>query len=259
MSTHAASAVRSAVADLGDISLAALVEQAGLQTRVDTKFIVYPAVLTALIRDLGDDVKVLDIEGRRQFRYSSTYFDTEGWRTYRDHLQGRRLRFKARTRHYVDSDLCMFEVKLEGARGCTEKLRTPHSPRAAHTLTPAARTHLRSVLADAGIREPGPLEPRLLTQYRRATLVHAGREARVTVDSDLVCSGGHGTRSVLTDRVLLEVKTATERDPILAALGRLGVRPVSVSKYCAGVALLHPEVPSHPWRAVLRRHFATAA
>jgi hypothetical protein len=33
------------------------------------------------------------------------------------------------------------------------------------------------------------------------------------------------------------------------------VRPVSVSKYCVGVALLHPEVPANPWQRMLRRNF----
>jgi hypothetical protein len=259
VSGHAASAVRGCVAELDAVSLPELVAHAGLQTRVDTKFIVYPSVLTALVRHLGDEVRVLEIDGLRQFRYASTYFDTEQWRTYRDHVQGRRLRFKARTRHYVDSDLCMFEVKLEGVRGSTEKLRTPHAAERSHTLTPSALAHLDAVLERAGIRPAGSLEPVLLTAYRRTTLVHASRPVRLTIDADLACSGEPGTVTALADRVLLEVKTTTERDPVLRAIQRLGVRPLSVSKYCAGVALLHPEVPRHPWAAVLREHFASAA
>jgi hypothetical protein len=259
VSGHAASAARSCVAELDAVSLPELVARAGLQTRVDTKFIVYPSVLAALVRHLRDEVDVLEIDGLRQFRYASTYFDTATWRTYRDHVQGRRLRFKARTRHYVDADLCMFEVKLEGARGSTEKLRTPHAPEQSHTLTPSARAHLVAVLAEAGIRPPEPLEPSLLTTYRRTTLVHASRPVRLTIDADLTCSGEPGTATALTDRVLLEVKTTSERDPVLRAIQRLGVRPLAVSKYCAGVALLHPEVPRHPWAAVLREHFAGAA
>lgn len=259
MSGHAAAAARACVTELDAVSLPELVARAGLQTRVDTKFIVYPSVLAAIMRDLADEVHVLEIDGLRQFRYASTYFDSEQWRTYRDHVQGRRLRFKARTRHYLDSDLCMFEVKLEGARGSTEKLRTPHAPELSHTLTPSARAHLDAVLAQSGIRPAGVLEPVLLTAYRRTTVVHARRPVRLTIDADLTCTGEPGTMTALTDRVLLEVKTATERDPVLRSIQRLGVRPLSVSKYCAGVAVLHPEVPRQPWAAVLREHFAGAA
>jgi hypothetical protein len=42
-------------------------------------------------------------------------------------------------------------------------------------------------------------------------------------------------------------------------LRELGVRPVSVSKYCVGVAALHPELPSNPWRRTLRRYFGPLA
>lgn len=52
---------------------------------------------------------------------------------------------------------------------------------------------------------------------------------------------------------------ATGNDPVLTTLRRLGARPVSVSKYCAGVALLHPEAPRARWAQVLREHFADAA
>jgi hypothetical protein len=33
------------------------------------------------------------------------------------------------------------------------------------------------------------------------------------------------------------------------------VRPAAVSKYCVGVAALHPELPSNPWHQTLRRYF----
>lgn len=259
MSGQAAGAVRGSVTGLTPVSLPDLVARAGLQSRVDTKFIVYPAVVDHLVSTLATELQVLEIDGLRQFRYDSTYFDTEGRRTYRDHVQGRRRRFKARTRHYVDSDVCMFEVKLEGTAGSTEKLRTTHPVSLSGTLTPQARAHLDAVLEEAGIRPAVGLVPALRTAYRRTTLTHAERAVRLTVDAGLTWSSGRGTARALDDRVLLEVKTATERDPVLRALLRMGVRPVSVSKYCAGVALLHPEVPRHPWAAVLREHFAPAA
>lgn len=258
MRALAATAVRHAVGALPPITLDDLVRRAGLQTRVDTKFIVYPAVLEALIGSAGDDLRVLEIAGLRQFRYDSTYFDTEARRTYRDHVQGRRRRFKARTRHYVDTGTCMFEVKLEGTAGSTEKLRVPHPVAHAGTLTPDAGAHLTAVLARAGIPSAERLVPALRTTYRRTTLAHVGREVRVTVDADLTCSSDTGSTRALQDRVLLEVKTPTSHDPVLRTLQRMGVRPVSVSKYCAGVALLHPDVPRHRWAAVLRTHFAAA-
>lgn len=251
--------VDDAVRHLDPITLDELTGRAGLQDRFDTKFIVYPALVRRLTALMGSELQVLEIDGGRRFRYGSMYFDTPGWRSYRDHVQGRRRRFKARTRHYQDGDLCMFEVKLEGTRGSTEKLRVPHPVDEADRLTPAAAEHLRVVLAEARIAPADNLRPALRTEYRRTTLVHADRTVRLTLDTDLVCSGSRGSVSALDDRVLLEVKTATGHDPLLTALHRLGARPVSVSKYCAGVALLHPEVPRARWAQVIREHFADAA
>lgn len=258
MTTRSCDAALAAVGHLAPIGLAELDARAALQVRVDTKFIVFPAVLDRLLTEVGDTMEVLDIEGRRQFGYDSTYFDSPTWRTYRDHLQQRRRRFKVRTRTYVDSSICMFEVKLEGARGTTAKHRTPHPLESAHHLTQGARTRLDHILAQESITPAGELLAATTTAYRRVTLTGAHRPFRVTVDAGLVCTSPRGTVRGLDDRVLLEIKTPTERDPVLRVLQRLGARPVSVSKYCAGVALLNPELPRAPWAGTLRRHFPTA-
>lgn len=259
MNTRSSETALTAVRNLAPVGLAELDARAALQERVDTKFIVFPAVLDRLLGQIGDGMEVLEIDGRRQFGYDSTYFDSPTWRTYRDHVQQRRRRFKARTRTYVDSSLCMFEVKLEGARGTTEKHRSPHPLDAAHRLTREARAELDRILAEQSIAPVAELVAATTTAYRRVTLTGADRPIRVTVDTGLVCTSDRGTIRGLDDRVLLEVKTRTERDPVLRVLQRLGARPVSVSKYCAGVALLNPELPRAPWASTLRRHFPTAA
>ena len=66
---------------------------------------------------------MLDIDGRRVFGYESTYFDTPDCEQYRAHRQGRRRRYKVRSRSYVDTGLSMFEVKTKGLRGATVKHR----------------------------------------------------------------------------------------------------------------------------------------
>ena len=40
-----------------------------------------------------------------------------------------------------------------------------------------------------------------------------------------------------------------------AVLARMGVRPVRMSKYCIGVALLHPDMAANKWNRLLVRHF----
>ena len=108
----------------------------------DRKYFVPADVFGWLIAELADQLRVLDIDALRSFDYESVYFDTPELSTYRAHVQRRRLRFKARTRTYLDSGLTMFEVKLTGARGETVKRRVPHPIEHRAELTDEALAHL---------------------------------------------------------------------------------------------------------------------
>ena len=70
---------------------------------------------------------MLEISGIRSFRYESVYFDSPDLLTYRSHVQGRRKRFKVRSRSYMDTGECMFELKLKNRVGTTVKSRIPTS------------------------------------------------------------------------------------------------------------------------------------
>ena len=107
------------------LTLAELDAQAALDRRFDNKYIVSGENLQVLTRHLGCTHRVLEIDGRRLFEYRSVYFDSDSLLTYRSHIQGRRRRFKCRSRHYVDTDVHTFEVKLKGRRGMTVKRRIP--------------------------------------------------------------------------------------------------------------------------------------
>lgn len=256
--TRASSVVDDLARALPSIDLTELMARAELQTRYDTKYIVYPSVLRRLLLAESDDLEVLEIGGRRQFAYSSTYFDTPDLRTYRDHVQGRRRRYKVRTRSYVDSASCALEVKLSGIAGAsavTDKHRAPHPFASATVLTDPAREVVSQILSSSGLAMPADLCPSVTTSYRRTTFVGRQRPIRLTVDADLDCHLASRRHESLRDRVLIEVKSESPRDPLVGVLRRLGARPLSVSKYCVGAALLVPGVPTAPWRPVLRRHF----
>ena len=57
----------------------------------------------------------------------------------------------------------------------------------------------------------------------------------------------------------MESKSAGQSSGPDEILRTLGVRPVSVSKYCVGIAALHPELPSNAWHQTLRRYFTALA
>ena len=257
LATPAEQAVTAAAAMVEPIGLDELMALAELQTRVDRKYFVPADVFRRLIAALGDDIQVLDMGGRRTFGYESVYFDTPELSTYRAHVQRRRNRFKARTRTYTDTGLCMFEVKTKSARGETVKSRVPHPQQFRAELTDEALAHLATTLCEAYHQDaPVGMRPTLVTTYRRTTFVTRSGDARLTCDTGLVCLDLENEVRDNGTHVLVESKSAGQGGSVADRfLRELGVRPASVSKYAVAVAALHPELPSNPWHQTLRRYF----
>ncbi len=246
-----------AIADLVPVPLVEVLGRAELQTRIDRKYLLPLELLAPLTRRLADRYSVLEIDRRRTFRYSSTYFDTPELLTYHQHLQGRRRRYKVRTRSYLDSGDCAFEVKLVGARGVTVKRRMPYELARRTELSDTARDFLHdTLLAAYRLTAPQALVATATTSYWRVTLVERTGLSRLTCDADLVCAAGCQAVAARGDQVLIESKSAGGVTPADRLLRELGMRPVRVSKYCLAVAVLHPEVPANPWIRPLRRCFA---
>lgn len=229
-----------------------------LRDRVDRKYVVSLDCVAALTDRLWRTHRVLDIDEQRLFDYHSAYFDSPTLSTFRDHLQGRRRRFKCRTRRYGGGGLCMFEVKLKGARGHTIKHQMEY-PVAEHgLLNDAAKEFLSACLVDAyGHDAPDGLGPELHMRYRRMTLAAPQLGEKLTCDFGLRFQGGEG----LADQfAIVEIKS-----PGGAALGRrvlreLHAREVRVcSKYCLGIALTRSEVNANALRPLLRRYFTSHA
>lgn len=252
--TASRAALCDGVAELPPVGLDEVLSVAGLQTRTDHKYLLTPEQFTAMLDGLGGDFSVLEMEGRRLFDYESVYFDTLDLALFRAHRQGRRRRYKVRTRTYLDSQETMFEVKLKGHRGQTVKRRTPHPLHERHHLTREATSFLAEVLGDEYGVTPPDLVQAMVTTYARATLVNVHEGSRLTCDVGLVCAEGE-TRQPGPDLVLVESKSASGDAPADRELARMGVRKQSLSKYCIGTALLHPHLPANPWNRLLRQRF----
>lgn len=248
--------VGQAVGRLPGIDLSTLDAGAALLTRVDRKYVVPIATFERLVLALDESWSALEIDGRRLFGYSSVYFDTPDFATYRAHLQGRRRRYKVRVRRYVDSEDCMLEVKRKGVRGLTIKERRAHPIWQQSELDDDGRAFVDRCLRGHG--EPGVTEamgPVVVTGNRRTTLACLAGHSRLTIDTDLACGWG-GSLSALRDgMVVLESKVEGHASQVDRLLRSFGVRPVPISKYCVGVASLGTDLPSNPWRRTMRSYF----
>lgn len=239
---------------MAPITLTEVMSAAALQTRVDKKFLLSPEQMVELVSRLGASYRVLEIDQKRIFGYESVYFDTPDLAQFRAHRQGRRRRYKARTRLYVDSNECMFEAKLKSNRGETVKYRWPHSVDDRGIMTRDAHSFLAGLLEANYAVETPILEPVLQTDYSRCTFVDPVHQERLTCDIDLVCKNQQFSIDG-PDMIIVETKSATGRGTADQALLEMGVRPLSMSKYCLGIAMLNPELAANKWSRLLARHF----
>jgi hypothetical protein len=172
-------------------------------------------------------------------------------------MQGRRRRYKVRSRRYVESDRYLFELKLKGRRGETVKHRLPYGPGEHGSVSDAARAFVEERLAHAYPRLELPeLAPTVGTSYSRVTLANGAE--RVTCDFDLAFSDGDDrARTPRLDSRFVIVESKSERGYASAdiALRRLGARPLACSKYCVGVGLLRDDVKVNDLRPLLDNYF----
>lgn len=237
-----------AISVLPAISLAELQQEAAFLTRRDRKYLAPVGEVATMIAGIDHQTRVLEIEGRRVFGYHSPYFDDDGFSAYLRAARRRPNRFKVRTRLYTDSGLCMLELKVRDGRGMTVKHRIEHDPSAVDRLCGRDRDWLAAFpqvepFAD-GVRH------RMTTSYRRITLVLPEGNGRVTVDQDLAFELPNGRRVEIPSYSIVETKghgLPTSFDRLLWANGH---RPVSISKFAAGLSLLVPELPANRWRRV---------
>jgi hypothetical protein len=239
-------------------SLAEIDAAAALQHRVDRKYLVPAHSAARLMSQLAATHHVLDIHGRRTTAYRSTYFDTPHLTAWRAHIQGRRRRWKVRTRLYAEDRLCRMEVKTKDGRGATVK----H----AHTVDADAYGRLEtgteaagfvdSVLADSGVDvTAADLVPAGEICYLRAALADLDAGTRLTLDGLLTCHRNGRTAALDPGYVLVETKGSARPAPADRHLLGLGARPVSLSKYVVGISLLVPGLPDNGVRRLARTRF----
>jgi hypothetical protein len=238
------------------IGLDELNQQAGLQTRMENKYVVPAEELESILAAVDPEARVLEIGGRLRFGYESTYFDTPQLTSYLATAQGRRRRFKLRTRVYADTGECWFEVKTKGWRGITVKHRLPYSLEHHEVVTAPAREFADRHLGEAFVDvDTSSLSPTLRTAYDRTTLLLPASRSRVTVDRDLRWEAASG-RLWVGDYLVLETKTTPGADTDLdRALWSLGHRPVQLSKYGTGLSLLWPDLPGNKWHRLRHLDF----
>ena len=209
-----------------------------LMNRIDTKFVTTMPVLEQLLAMAVDEYMAQEIEGERNLKYSTTYFDTHDYNMYYTHQYGHAGRQKLRFRTYVISNLQFMEVKTKNNRGRTKKKRMEVTD-----MDLSDKEKLDFLHAHLGYA-PDTLMPAIRNSFDRITLVNKARTERLTIDTNLQFHNlVTGVDRKMAPLVIVELK----RDglcysPILDMLRQLRVFPHGFSKYCMGSALTNNQL-----------------
>ena len=236
------------VAALPSIGLADL-GSATLFDRVDAKFIVHRTLLGDWLDRCASTYHALEVNGSREGRYRTTYFDSADMSLYRAHLTGRAVRRKLRVRSYLDSGASFLELKCRDRSGRTTKSRVPvgNNHASALEVLHALPSAFMQGLTDV------PLHAVLSTKFTRVTLVDTLHAERVTIDAGITFQSEQGGR-VFPSLVCIEVKQERRgKSSALAALHALRQRSTAFSKYCIAVACVVPGVPTHRFKPILQQ------
>lgn len=209
-----------------------------LLDRFDTKYLVPSELLPTIMAALQADYTVLEIDGNRLMQYETVYFDTSEFRYYRQHHSRKKTRAKIRCRTYVDSGDSFLEVKRKNNKNMTEKTRIPAASN--DPLHDALNLgFFQNELESSAMAD---LKDRVIVGYRRVSMQSLRYGERVSIDLGLEAERVDGeSRFKLNNLAVVELKQGrVNRDSQLYKTMRaLGLRPVSISKYCVACALLY--------------------
>jgi len=177
---------------------------------------------------------MLDIDLMRIFPYHTTYLDTSDFLFYTQQLRGKLNRHKVRYRCYESTGLAFLEIKKRTNKNRTIKWRIESR---LNTDTPDenAAAFFKEYLP-CNYRE---LNPVLINQFNRITLVSMNAKERVTFDYDIAFTSPGGRIAELPFLAVAELKRNKDsgKSSFGIVMKQYGLRPNRFSKYCIGNAL----------------------
>lgn len=208
-----------------------------LMNRTDTKFTFTESQLSEILPEILKDYRVLQIDGKRCSTYKTLYYDTKDFNLYLHHHSGQLNRYKVRHRTYLDSGTGYLEVKFKSNKGRTIKERIKNK------ITPVSWEETTSgFLKEKTPFDPEDLQPAIWVNYKRITLVSKTAAERVTLDVELEFVDGNNSQK-MHNLVIAEVKQDKKTPSVfIKKMKELHIREGSISKYCLGIALTHPEL-----------------
>jgi hypothetical protein len=232
---------------LNSVSLNEL-ESVSLLNRMDSKYALRGDDLLKIFPCLIENYNVLEIDGVRIFSYENNYFDTPDLQFFRDHHNGYVNRIKVRSRRYVESDLCFFEIKKKEKIARTNK----HRESLPYMISDIDESR-KNMIQDYTRKNIGEVTLILKNNFSRVTLVNNHFTERVTIDMNLHFIDSQ--RDVKFGKIaIIEIKQSknTQTSPLTASLKYHHIRSQGISKYIYGVISLNPTVKKNNFKPIIK-------
>jgi hypothetical protein len=224
-------------------------DSVSLLNRIDSKYVVTYSQLEFIFQCLQSNYSILEIDGVRVFTYENNYFDTPDLLFYKDHHNGYSNRLKVRSRRYVESNLCFFEIKKKEKINRTNKYRE-EIPDFLTTLNDERKQIIQNFTRKSIIE----VNLILKNNFNRITLVNKSFTERVTIDCNL--SFIDDNKQINFDKVaIIEIKQSksSQKSELTSFLKVNHFREQSISKYIYGVLLLKPEIKKNNFLPILKK------
>ncbi|MGB0888059.1 MAG: polyphosphate polymerase domain-containing protein [Vicingaceae bacterium] len=239
--------LNNAINELSPLTLKEL-DRVKLQNRTDTKFVFNASLLPIILHEIADYYSILEIDGKRTNSYQTLYYDTDDFKSYIQHHNGKANRIKVRFRKYIESDLNFLEVKFKNNKGRTIKARTK-----TNEIETSLTDFTKQFIADNSYsfyenKEVGPV---LWNNFTRLTLAHKTKNERLTIDLNLKFeSFSKKDKTTIEHITIAEVKQekASSNSDFIKAIRKHHIRSSSMSKYCVGTALLNKNLKQNNFK-----------
>ena len=208
-----------------------------LMNRADTKYIFRNGSLPDILEELTNDYFILEVDGVRNNRYNTVYYDTDDFMFFHLHRRGKANRNKVRLRTYLESDKHYFEIKHKSNKGRTLKDRIKRKEFDINISQKAG-----DFLFDKTRINKEDINPKLWASFSRITLVNKNIPERLTIDTELYYKNEDKEKS-LPELVIAEVKQEKKRRSVFDDLmHKYRFQEVSISKYCFGIIFLYEDI-----------------
>ncbi len=223
-------------------------ESVKLLNRVDTKFIINRQRLNFILESLMEDYYILDVDGCRNSRYKTLYFDTPTFDLYPQHHNGKLNRYKIRLRRYEESDLNFFEIKFKSNKKRTIKERIKRKK----FETEIQGKSLDFLLDHNFLSMDKPILPVIYVYYSRITLVGKNSNERLTIDTDLSYEFDNKQEKYQNLAIIELKQDRSVASPAMQLLQQSHIHPFSISKYCLGILSLYDSVKKNNFKSKIQ-------